>query len=102
MAKEPPKGTLGPPANLVEFPKRCEWRPVISWRTSVPGQPHLQAQVEQRENNFVWAAFVASAPLGGGEADTLEEAQRAALRCFEQRTMVIRQLPGDNKPEGES
>lgn len=82
--------------DLVEFPKRLEWRPVDCWVGHVKNTK-LVAKVEATQEletgvtvTYTWTAWANMALVGMGTATSLEGGKEAAKKSLEQSVLVVR------------
>lgn len=79
---------------LLEFPRKLEWKCVACWYGRVAGTS-LYAKVEESldGNGYNWFAWNGPVTLGSGKQCSMELAQGEAKKVMEASIVIIRPLP---------
>lgn len=79
---------------LVEFPRKLEWKHVDCWYGRVTGTL-LYAKVEESSDGmgYNWFAWNGPVTLGSGNEGSMELAQDKAKKTMETSVVVIHPLP---------
>lgn len=83
--------------NLIELPRRLEWKPVETWVGKVRGTL-LWTKVEEKSDGkgFFWMAWNGPILVNSGEAPDIDQARKTAEEALETGVLVVRPLPQTN------
>lgn len=79
---------------LIELPRRLEWKPVETWFGRVKGTDMCTKVSEKLEGDgFWWEAWNGRTLVNAGEAPNMLDARRVAEEALESGVVVVRPLP---------
>ena len=80
--------------NLIELPRKLEWKLVETWVGKVRGTMlWTKAEAKTDGSGFVWSAWNGPILVNNGEAPSLPQARKLAEEALETGVLVVRPLP---------
>ena len=81
-------------SNVIDFPRKIEWKPVEAWMGTVPNT-QLSAKVERPAGGdvYTWFAWNGHMVVAAGTADSLEAGKEATRRALEKSSLIVRLSP---------
>lgn len=78
---------------LIELPKRLEWKPVDTWVGVVSGTQLCTKAEAMPDGRYSWSAWDGRILVNAGTAKDLGEARRAAEEALKAGVLIVRVLP---------
>jgi len=79
--------------NLIELPRKLEWKPVDTWIGKVRGTLLWTKAEEKEGGGYYWSAWNGPILVNSGEAPDMAQARKRAEEALETGVLVVRPLP---------